>query len=481
VNTQYRHPSWSPDHTKIVWAQGPNGGPWDLFVRDLTQPVSATNPKNITSTATSEDRPAWSPDGTRIAYQGDQGANLDVKVRNADGSNLTTVATNVETGMGAGAFYPRPHWTPDSKFIFYSKMIDATQKHDIYKSPANGSNTTGTPVITGTTDDLQPEVSPDGGSICFTRVVANKDVWRASLSGALPTAVADTGGDDFECAWSPDQSKIAFVEGAQNAGMILMRNSNGTGSIDTVTDVANKFDGNPDWAINFRPVCQRRTVNVPGNGSVTIPLGCTDRDISNPSAIFRQIVARPGRGKLGAIDHNRNTVSYTPGKDFKGNDAFTFKGSDGNSASSPAKITLKDATAAEIDKVRMSHKTWRRGKSLPVVLSRAPVGTIISYRLSEKARVTLTFSLRSRGRKVGRRCVKPRRSNRTKRRCTRFVKAGTLKFNGKQGTNRVKFQGRLSRRKRLALGRYRLTVGATDAAGNVSKRSRPVAFRIVKR
>ncbi len=142
----------------------------------------------------------------------------------------------------------------------------------------------------------------------------------------------------------------------------------------------------------------------------------------------------------------------------------------------------KDATAARIDRVGLSRRTWRRGRSLPS-LSRAAaaVGTTISFRLSEKARVTLTFSRKTTGRKVGRRCVKPTRKNRTRRRCTRYVKAGTLRINGKAGANRVKFQGRLSRRKRLALGRYRLTVGATDSAGNKSRTSRPVAFRIVRR
>jgi hypothetical protein len=45
----------------------------------------------------------------------------------------------------------------------------------------------------------------------------------------------------------------------------------------------------------------------------------------------------------------------------------------------------------------------------------------------------------------------------------------------------VKFQGRLSRRKRLRLGRYRLTIRATDAAGNRSKASKAAGFRIVRR
>ncbi len=68
---QHRHPTWSPDRTKIAYAAGsPSCTPnkCDIFVLDLTTPGAI--PDNITDTATvNEDRPAWSPDGTRIAYE----------------------------------------------------------------------------------------------------------------------------------------------------------------------------------------------------------------------------------------------------------------------------------------------------------------------------------------------------------------------------------------------------------------------------
>jgi Tol biopolymer transport system component len=490
----HRHPAWSPDHTKLVYAEGPSGfaGPWDLIVHDFQ---TGTN-DNITDTdpAGSVDRAAWSPDGTRIVYQKtDSGGNTDVMVRPADGTGSETlVADNAETGAGAESKFTRPHWTPDSQTIFYAKLFGPGD-HDIYKAPANGSNTTGTFVVAPTANDYQPEVSPDGTQICFTRETSGttKDLRLASIAGAVDPTVFVTGGQNFECAWSPDQTKIAWSNGAFGAGMILMRNTTTPANQTTVAQDAGaaRFDGNPDWAINFRPACQNATVNVAVNGFLSIPLGCTDRDISDNKFISREIVSPPGHGNLGSIDDNTDSVFYTPAKDFKGTDTFTFKGSDGNSESSPATITVevgkttggKDVTPAKIDKVVSSNKTWRRGSALPSVLSRAKVGTVISYRLSENARVTFTFSRKTTGRKVGKRCRKTTRTNRKRRRCTRYVKAGTLQFNGKAGTNRVKFQGRLSRRKRLALGRYRLVVGARDAAGNVSKNAAPVSFRIVKR
>ena len=43
-----------------------------------------------------------------------------------------------------------------------------------------------------------------------------------------------------------------------------------------------------------------------------------------------------------------------------------------------------------------------------------------------------------------------------------------LAFNAHAGTNKVRFQGRLSRSKKLKPGRYLLTITATDSAGNRS-------------
>jgi hypothetical protein len=57
--------------------------------------------------------------------------------------------------------------------------------------------------------------------------------------------------------------------------------------------------------------------------------------------------------------------------------------------------------------------------------------------------------------------------------------AGALVFKGHAGTNRVSFQGRISRTKKLAPGEYLLVITATEAAGQHTQ-SRALAFTIVK-
>ena len=62
---QHRHPSWSPDHYKIVYAAGPAlVGPFALWIIDLKTGAQT----EFAPAAPSQDRPSWSPDGTEIAY-----------------------------------------------------------------------------------------------------------------------------------------------------------------------------------------------------------------------------------------------------------------------------------------------------------------------------------------------------------------------------------------------------------------------------
>jgi hypothetical protein len=107
-----------------------------------------------------------------------------------------------------------------------------------------------------------------------------------------------------------------------------------------------------------------------------------------------------------------------------------------------------------------------------------PIGTKISYRLSQAATTTFTLERAVTGRRVNRLCVAPKRSNRTKPRCTRYLKvSGSFSRAGQAGANSFKFSGRL-RGSKLSPGSYRLTGVASNANGQ----SNPVTttFTIVK-
>jgi DNA-binding beta-propeller fold protein YncE len=113
----------------------------------------------------------------------------------------------------------------------------------------------------------------------------------------------------------------------------------------------------------------------------------------------------------------------------------------------------------------------------------------VSYRLSEPARARFAVERGLPGRRAGKRCVKPKRSNRRAKRCTRFATVGRpFAHSGNAGRNAFRFSGRIRvrskgrlRLRKLAPGRYRLRAVATDAAGNVYRPPQYRAFRIVRR
>jgi hypothetical protein len=127
----------------------------------------------------------------------------------------------------------------------------------------------------------------------------------------------------------------------------------------------------------------------------------------------------------------------------------------------------KDTVKPRLGTVRLSTVRPRSG------------GTItIGYRLSEPATVTLVFNRALPGRKAGKRCVKPKRSNRARKRCTRLVvlKPKLTFANQPAGPGKIRFTTR------VRPGKYRLELGARDSAGNrATKFAVPVTVRARKR
>ncbi len=113
-----------------------------------------------------------------------------------------------------------------------------------------------------------------------------------------------------------------------------------------------------------------------------------------------------------------------------------------------------------VTNAKQSHNLWRAGEQLPTFAAKRtpiPIGTTFSFALNEPAGVTFGFTQQVDGRRVG---------------------AGPLSFTGHAGTNKVFFEGLLSRRNKLRPGRYTLIISATRT-GQLA-RSRPLSFTIVK-
>lgn len=104
-------------------------------------------------------KPAWSPDGTKIAFSTDQGGDIDVYVMDADGANPKTLQAYVEGRLGQPAgTYPAvtttndefaPYWLEDGTGLVFVKKVGSA--YNLYKvSFSTAAVTQLTPAGSGT-------------------------------------------------------------------------------------------------------------------------------------------------------------------------------------------------------------------------------------------------------------------------------------------------------------------------------------------
>src|SRR5262245_6311456 len=120
-------PAWSPDGTKIAFTRYEGASSGEIWVME----ADGSNQVNLTNDPADDQSPAWSPDGTRIAFSryGDNGT--DVYVMNADGSNQV----NLTSGSLAGG---EPAWSPDGTKIAFTSVSDSDL--EIYVMDSDGGN-----------------------------------------------------------------------------------------------------------------------------------------------------------------------------------------------------------------------------------------------------------------------------------------------------------------------------------------------------
>jgi Tol biopolymer transport system component len=135
---------------------------------------------------------SWSPDGTHIAYR-ITGPEAGLYIANSDGTGRTQVG---ETGDGTLADVP-PSWSPDGTHIAYS-ISTSEDRYDVYVAALSAGGST--QIVTG----KDPVWSPDGSSIAF---VAGGGIGVVNPDG---DDLAIAGPEGYEFAWSPDGSRIVY-------------------------------------------------------------------------------------------------------------------------------------------------------------------------------------------------------------------------------------------------------------------------------
>ncbi len=231
-----QNPAWSPDGTKIAFASNRGGSHMDIYVMSAngSSPVNLTPLGDSTESGEAGIDPAWSPDGARIAYSY-QG---DVWVMNADGS----AKSNLTHDPAVPAAGWQPAWSPNGSTIAYIRGAD------VWVMRADGSAKTQLTFTTGGLGtEKVPDWSPDGTRIVYER---SGQIWRMNANGSGQKAVsAGLGNGGTQPTWSSAGTRIVFSSSsysAPNGPDIFTMNPDGT-AVTRLPTAVPAIDIDPAW------------------------------------------------------------------------------------------------------------------------------------------------------------------------------------------------------------------------------------------
>jgi tricorn protease len=195
----------------------PNGAGAVFGVRGeiLTAAVDAADIRNLTNTTGVVERdPAWSPDGTSIAYFSDESGEYGLHIRDAGGKGNVR---KINLGNPASFFYS-PRWSPDSKRVGYTdkrlnywyvdldKKIPVRVDTDMSVDPAP-------PDSANPAHGLQLAWSPSSQWIAYTKQLRNHlhAIFVYSIEQAKSFQLTDGMSDAFHPAFDKNGEYLYFT------------------------------------------------------------------------------------------------------------------------------------------------------------------------------------------------------------------------------------------------------------------------------
>lgn len=225
-------PAWSPDGSKIAFVSNRDGN-FELYVMN----ANGTGQTRLTNSMAEEDRPSWSPDGTKIAFVTNRDGNFEVySVNAADGSSPTNLTNNP-------AYDSDPTWSPDGSQIVFAS--DRTGQFQIFRMNASGSGQTNISNTAGSSN-YQPAWSRDGLKIFFASDRdGNSEVYSMNTDGSGQKRLTNNAALDWEPGSSPNGANVIFDTTRDGNGEVYVMGSFGASPVNLTNNPAN--DRFPDW------------------------------------------------------------------------------------------------------------------------------------------------------------------------------------------------------------------------------------------
>jgi len=184
--------------------------------------------------------PAWSSNGTQLAYVSFESRKPVVYVHNVAGGQRRLIA-NFRGSNSA------PAWAPDGRTLAVTLSREGGSQ--LYTIDANGGEPRRLTQSAGI--DTEPVFSPDGRSIYFVSDRGGApQIYRMPSTGGNPERVTFTGGYNISPAVSPDGRWLAYISRIGGAFKLQVMELSGGGAVNSITDTT--ADECPSFAPNGR-------------------------------------------------------------------------------------------------------------------------------------------------------------------------------------------------------------------------------------
>jgi serine/threonine-protein kinase len=207
-------PALSPDGATLAYAAGPTNA-MQIYVRQ----VSGGRPVTLTSDTTDNFRwPRWSPDGSQVAYQANDGIYLVAALGGTPRRVTRLDPASLRLSLAWGTPITGFDWSPDGSRIAWTTGYD---REEVTVTTLSSGDSLKLPAPHGA---FSPAWSPDGRSIAVsagnvsfvfgTAYFANSGssgIWLVHPDGTKPTRITTDSSLNVAPQWSPDGHELYWI------------------------------------------------------------------------------------------------------------------------------------------------------------------------------------------------------------------------------------------------------------------------------
>src|SRR5688500_11684204 len=204
---------WSPDGRRIAFTSGRDslrfGNVWARVSAIYVMNADGTGIRRFSDLADGAVHPAWSPDGSRIAFARMDGAPTNgIWVASIDGTAKTQL-----TSPGVWDDFA-PLFTPDGRRILFlsTRLVGGGFATRLFSMRTDGTDVTEIPRPYSSGSITWYDLSSDGRLLAFSLYADGPDdIYTMTVAGTDLKRLTEDAGEDTHPFWSPDGARLLFT------------------------------------------------------------------------------------------------------------------------------------------------------------------------------------------------------------------------------------------------------------------------------